>query len=116
MVHTGKKDSKKKPYTETQGPSYSYKGREFKVHFKIKSEKTDDGAKKAGGRFDRCLEARVCDRAEREERGVRIECCYYPFQYITIRGNAYASTGHRQSVYHDTDHLVSSSRSFWRDR
>lgn len=45
-VHSGKKDSKKKPYTGIEDFCHSYKGKDFEVNFKIKSEKTDDDAKK----------------------------------------------------------------------
>jgi hypothetical protein len=45
-VHTGKKDSKKKPYTGIEEFCHSYMGKDFKVIFKIQSEKTGDNAKK----------------------------------------------------------------------
>jgi hypothetical protein len=45
-VHTGDKSSKRRPYTETTGSSYSHKGKDFEVHFKDKSKKPTDEAKK----------------------------------------------------------------------
>jgi hypothetical protein len=45
-VHTGAKSSKRRPYTETTESSYSHKEKDFEVHFKDKSKKNTDEAKK----------------------------------------------------------------------
>jgi hypothetical protein len=70
-IHTGKKDSKKKPYTGIEEFCYSYKGKDFRVDYKIKSEKTEDHAKKLVGQMITDLEREFA--TEPKEKQKRIE-------------------------------------------
>lgn len=70
-MHTGDKSSKRRPFTETTGSSYSYKGKDFEVHFKDKSKKNTDEAKKLVDDLIAALEREFATEPKEKQKRIK---------------------------------------------
>lgn len=75
---TGKKKTKKQAYTTNKRFSHTHEGKEFKVEFKIKSEKTDDDAEKLVDDLIDALKREFATEPKEKSRGVELSAATTP--------------------------------------